>query len=146
MSQKMSKEDKILECEKYRDLILAVFEYEPMMAQKDLIPKINEHVEKGRLTILKYWFKCFIEGIIQSQDVKFTSFLKQKTGYDFDVFEKINNKIERIIKRNKINTDEEYRDILIYINNLIQSSIPNQERILLLNTLLAEYHIKIKKN
>ncbi len=145
MKNRLSFEHKKVECEKYKILILAVFEYEPIMARKDLIPKINEHVEKGRLTILKYWFKCFIEGIIENQDVKFTSFLKEKTGYDLDVFKKFNNKIERVIKRNKINTDEEYRDILIYLDNLIQSLNTNKERILHIDTLIAAYDIKIKE-
>ena len=156
----MASEDKQQELIKYRALATAAIDYTidafwSQQAPFDLAPFIDnlnglkntveEDYQKGRLGKLKQAFRSFSEGPLESRLLGFNTYIKEKTGYDIDIFESFNNRITTIITRNKINTENEYRDVLSAVDFLCQSEHPDKGKIDILNNLLAEFDEKLDK-
>ena len=58
---------------------------------------VGKHFQKGRLTILKQWFRDLTEMQIETKDFKFSAYLKEKTNYDIDIFKSFYDRIDKII-------------------------------------------------
>ena len=154
----MTKEEKQKELEKYRTLNLATLDYyiESSMLKiktedfdsdqhyKSLKPLVEENFEKGRLTRLKQWFRDLIEMMVENEDFEFNKFIKNRTGYDIDIHSKLKKRIERIIKREKIKTEDEYRDILNMVDNLCQQPTLEKPKLDLLNSMLLDFDNRIR--
>lgn len=149
----MNKEEKAEELVKYRKLILAAVDYSleyhvPHMKQegfdfvahwKSIKEQAEEHFRKGRLTMLKNWFRDLIEMQLEEGDLKFNQFLIDRTGYDIDIFKAYNQRIERIIAKGKITTDHQYYEINQMVDQLCQMTPTDSAKIEVLNKMLAEY-------
>ena len=154
----MTKEEKHKELEKYRDLNLATLDYyieSPLLKiktddfdsdqhYKSLKPVVEENFQKGRLTRLKQWFRDLTEMMVENEDFEFNEFIKNRTGYIVDINSKFIKRIERIIKREKIKTEEEYRDILIMVDNLSQQQTLEKPKLDLLNSMLLEFDNRLR--
>lgn len=149
---------------KYRDLVLATIDY---YVDNELI-KINtpdfdslEHFnslklqtqvyfQKGKLNRLKQWFRDLTEMPIETVDLKFNSYLKDKTQYDIDIFKSYFDRIERIIAKGKITTDNQFYEINSMVDQLCQIPPVDENKIEVLNKLLGDYEQrksrKTKKN
>jgi hypothetical protein len=147
--------DKISELKKYRDLVFATLDYnienELLRNNKDsfasghfkqLKLEAEEHFKKGRLTILKQWFHDLVENEIETRNFKFNQYLLEKTNYDVDIFKSFYEKIDKIINSGKIKTENQYRDLLMYVVELAHSTPIVQEKIELVNKFLLEYYQK----
>jgi len=150
---KLSKDEKQAELTKYRDLVLATLDYyldnKVMQIKADdfdstehyngLKKQTEEHYQKGRLTRLKQWFRDLTEMQIETGDLKFNKYLEDKTKYDIDIFKSYFQRIDKVIDKGKITTDNQFYDINMMVDQLCQTEPVDNKRIEILNRLLSEY-------
>jgi len=150
---KLNKEEKQVELQKYRDLVLATLDYyldkkemhiktadfDSTEHYKGLKLQTEEHYRKGRLSRLKQWFRDLTEMQVETRDLKFNKYLQDKTKYDIDIFKSYFQHIDNIIEKGKITTDDQFYDINIMVDQLCQTKPIDDNRIELLNGLLSEY-------
>jgi hypothetical protein len=148
----LDKEKKI-ELKKYRDLVIATIDYyldfeiikiktadfDSDEHYKSLKIKTEDHFRKGRLTRLKQWYRDLTEPMIETVDLKFNDYIQSKTRYDIDIFKSFYDRIDKIIEKGKITTDNQFYDVNIMVNELSQSEQPDIEKIDKLNELLADF-------
>jgi hypothetical protein len=152
---KLNNNEKTEELVKYRDLVLAAIDY-----FIDHIPKIKtadfdsdehfkglkietiESFKKGRLSKLKQWFRDLTEMQIETRDFKFNKYIKDKTSYDIDIFDAYFKRIEKVIDKGKITTDNQFYDINMMVDYLCQSTPVDNQKIELLNRLIADYEAR----
>lgn len=150
---KLNKEEKQSELSKYRALVLATLEYylENNIMQiisaefdstehfKELIIKTEEHYQKGRLTRLKQWFRDLTEMQVETGDLKFNQYLQNKTKYNIDIFKSYYQRVDKVIEKGKITTDNQFYEINMIVNQLSQAEPVDNSKIEILNRLLIEY-------
>lgn len=149
----MDKEEKQAELEKYRDLVLATLDY--YLDKKEMHTKsanfdfvehfkglkiqTEDHYHRGRLSKLKQWFRDMTEGHIEARDLKFNKYLQEKTNYDVNIFSAYIQRVEKLIEKGKITTNNQFYDINILVDQLSQNEPVNQIKIEILNQLLRQY-------
>jgi hypothetical protein len=150
---KLNKIEKQAELEKYRDLVLATLDYyldnkdsqiktadfDSTEHYKGLKIQTEEHYQKGRLTRLKQWFRDLTEMQIETGDLKFNKYLQDKTKYNIDIFKSYFQRVDKVIEKGKITTDNQFYDINIMIDQLCQTEPIDKERIEILGRLIIEY-------
>lgn len=153
---KLNKEEKQTELEKYRNLVLATLDYyiENKVMQiktadydstehfKSLKLQTEENYQKGRLSRLKQWFRDMTEMQIETKDLKFNKYLQEKTNIDIDIFKSYFQRIDKIIEKGKITTDNQFYDLNILVDQLCQTEPIDTNRIENLNRILREYEQK----
>lgn len=157
---KINKDEKQAELLKYRDLVLVAIDYyldnkemqintvDFDFAQhfKGLKKQTEEHFQKGRLSRLKQWFRELTEMPIETKDLKFHEYLKSKTKYDIDIFQSYFQRIDRIIEKGKITSDNQFYDVNIMVDQLCQTKPIDNKKIGILNKLLSDYERRKTKN
>ena len=137
----------------YRDLVLASLDYylETGLMKiktdaydsdehfKKLKREAEVHCKKGRLTLLKRWFRDFTEMQVEECDLVFNKYLQVKTGYDIDIFRSYHQRVDRVVEKGRITTDNQFYDITIMVDQLCQIEPVDHGRIELLNRLLSAY-------
>jgi hypothetical protein len=155
-TEKLNIAEKTLELIKYRDLVLATIDYyldnqlikiksadfDSTEHFKSLKLQTQEHFTKGRLTRLKQWFRDMTEMQVETGDLKFNKYLRDRTQYDIDIFQSYFQRIDKIIEKGKITTDNQFYDINSLVNQLCQSEPVDKERIEKLNSLLLNYETR----
>jgi hypothetical protein len=150
---KIKKDEKQAELLKYRNLVLATIDYyidnkvmqiktadfDSEEHYKGLKIQTEEHYQKGRLTRLKQWFRDLTEMQVETGDLKFNKYLQDKTKYDIDIFKSYFQRIDKVIAKGKITTDNQFYDINMMVDQLCQTEPADNERIEILNRLLSEY-------
>ena len=148
IKKQANKDEKEHELLKYRNLILATIDYPNGIhySSKSLKLETEEHYKKGRLTILKRWFRDLTEMYIENKDLKFNKFLQEKTNTDIDIFKSYFDRIDKIIKNGKIISDNQFYDIGIFVNELCQTEPIDENKIQILNSMLIKYEQRKRKN
>ncbi len=151
MKQKLSDIEKENELKELRSILMATLDYNiekhsPMGIEftnhfEKLKTEVEEHFEKKRLTRLKVWLKCLTEEPRETEDFNYQSYIKEKTGFEIDIFANFRKRIDKIIKRKKIRNEHEYRDVESMVDQLCQQQIVDNAKIDLLNALLSDYYI-----
>lgn len=150
---KLNKEEKQTELEKYRDLVLATLDYyldnkemhfktadfDSFEHYKGLKTQTEELYRKGRLTRLKQCFRDLTEMQIETGDLKFNKYLQEKTKYQIDIFKSYYQRVDKIIEKGKITTDNQFYDINIMLDQLCQTEPVDNEKIEILNKLIGDY-------
>lgn len=150
---KISNADKDVELAKYRDLVTATLDYhidnkefqiktedfDSDSHYKKLKEQTTEHFQKGRLTKLKQWFRDLTETQRETGDFKFNNYLKTKTGHDIDIFQDYYDRVDKIIAKGKITTDNQFYDVNSMVDQLSHAIPVDKERLTGLNNLLADY-------
>jgi hypothetical protein len=151
--KKLNKDEKQEELVKYRDLVLATLDYyidnkemqiktadfDSVKHYKGLKIQTEGNFQKGRLTRLKQWFRDLTEMQVETGDLKFNKYLQDKTKYDIDIFKSYFQRVDKIIEKGKITTDNQFYDINIMVDQLCQTEPVDSEKIEILNRLLGGY-------
>ena len=151
--KKLNKEEKKELLIKYRDLVVATLDYYLHNQQfqiqsaavdsqsyfQGLKTQTEAHFQKGRLTLLKQWFRDLTEMPVETRDLKFNQYLQEITGYDIDIFKAYFQRIDNVVDKGKISTDNQFYDIRIMADHLCQNDPVDEEKVELLNRLLQEY-------
>lgn len=148
-----NQDEEIAELRKYFDLVTAAIDYSlenPFMKietadfdsyQHYMALKIQaeEHFQKSRLTKLKQWFRDLTEMYIESGDLKFNQYLKNKTIYQIDIFESYFKCVDQIVENGKITSESQFYKINSMVDQLCQIDPVDSEKIEKLNKLLRNY-------
>ena len=114
-------------------------DFDSLEHYKGLKTQTEEHYQKGRLTRLKQWFRDLTEMQVETGDLKFNKYLQDKTNYDIDNFKSYFQRVDKVIEKGKITTDNQFYDINIMVDQLCQTEPVDSEKIEILNRLLSEY-------
>lgn len=150
---KLNNKEKQVELQKYRDLVLATLDYyletkeiqiksadfDSIEHFKGLKKQTEEHFQKGRLSKLKQWFRDMTEVYAEAGDLNFNKYLQDKTKYQIDILKSYPQRVDKVIEKGKITTDNQFYDINIMVDKLCQTKPLNKKKIEFLNTLLADY-------
>lgn len=149
----VSKEEKQAELTKYHALAVATIDYylenhltDIKAADFDsdnyyamLKIQAQDLFQKGKLSQLKQWFRDFTEMLIEEPDFNFNTYLREKTGYEIDLLKSFYDRIDKIVNRGKITSHNQYYEINVMIEQLIQVQPIDKDKIKVLNNLLAGY-------
>jgi hypothetical protein len=152
-NNKLNKDEKQIELQKYRDLVLATLDYyldnketqiktadfDSIEHYKGLKTQTEDHFQKGRLTRLKQWFRDLTEMQVETGDLKFNKYLQDKTKYETDIFKSYFERVDKVIEKGKITTDNQFYDINMLVDQLCQTEPVDNRKIEILNNLLANY-------
>ena len=151
--KKISKKEKDAELKKYRDLVLATIDYyldskeayiktadfDSTEHYKGLKTQTDEHFQKGRLTKLRQWFRDLTEMQIETRDLNFHKYLRDKTKYDIDIFKSYFQRVDDVIEKSKITSDNQFYEVSMMVDQLCQSEPVDNKKIEILNKLLRDY-------
>ncbi len=151
-----NKEEKLRELEKYRSLNIAAIDYfletGTMKVQttdfdsNQYLQSLKNQVEglykKGSLTKLRQYFQYLTEPQRETEDLKFLVFLKERTGFEIDIFQRFYDRIDKIISKGKIVTANQYRDTLSMVDKLTQMEKVDTLKIEALNSMLLDFEKK----
>lgn len=154
MSTNKLNNEKQIELQKYRDLVLATLDYyldnkeiqiksadfDSIEHFKGLKKQTEEHFQKGRLTRLKQWFRDLTEMYVEAGDLKFNKYLQDKTKYEIDIFRYYFQRVDKVIEKGKITTDNQFYYINTMVDQLYQANPLDNKKIEILNNLLADYN------
>jgi ERCC4-related helicase len=157
--KKLNKDEKQEELVKYRDLVLATLDYyldnyDIQIKTSDFDSKehyeglkiqTEEHYQKGRLTRLKQWFRDLTEMQVETRDLKFNKYLQDLTKYNIDIFKSYFQRVDEIIEKGKVTTDNQFYDINIMVDKLCQTEPVDNNKLEILNRLLSEYEQRKSK-
>ena len=146
-------DDKESELLKYRDLLVATIDYylnskimqiktadfDSDEYYKGLKKQTEEHFKKGRLTILKQWFRDLTEMQVETRDFHFNEYLQEKTKYNINIFTSYFQRVNKVIEKGKIASDNQYYDIKIMVDQLCQTTPVDNQKIEILNKLLGDF-------
>ena len=76
---------------------------------------------------------------VETGELKFNKYLQDKTNYDIDIFKSYFQRIDKVIEKGKITTDNQFYDINVMVDQLCQTEPVDNEKIEILNRLLSEY-------
>lgn len=155
----LDKNEKQVELEKYRDLVVVTLDYhlsangmrirtanfDSTDYYKRLKVHVEEHYQRGRLTILKQWFRDLTEMFVECGDLAFSKYLQDNTNYDVNIFQSYFDRIEKIINKGKITSDNQFYDINIIVDRLCQIEPVDSEKIEALNRLIRDYEERKSK-
>lgn len=147
------------ELKQYRDLVIATLDYYLDNSQmwlrihgsdgssyfEKLKVQTEVHFQNGRLTILKQLFRDLTEMPIETRDLKFNKYLQHKTGYEIDIFKSYYQRVDQVIEKGKITTDNQFYDVKIMVDQLCQTEPIDEEKIDILNRLLSGYEQRAPK-
>jgi hypothetical protein len=150
---KLNKNEKQAELKKYRELVLATLDYyldnkemhfktadfDSVEHYKGLKTQTEEYFQKGSLSRLIQWFRDLTEMQVEKRDLKFNKYLHDKTKYEIDIFRSYFQRVDKVIAKGKISTDNQFYDINIMVDQLCQTEPVDKEKIEILNRLLGDY-------
>lgn len=76
---------------------------------------------------------------VETGDLKFNKYLQDKTKYNIDIFKSYFQRVDKVIEKGKITTDNQFYDINIMVDQLCQNEPVDNMKIEILNRLLADY-------
>lgn len=152
----MTPEERQSELKRYKDILLATLdflierskginygEFDLTAHFQQLKEQTEEHYLKGRLSRLKQWLRDMTEEQRETGDLSFGRYIKEKTGYDIDIFGSFQKRTDKIIERIRIKTENEYRDVMSMVDSLCHQTPVDKERVDRLNNLLIDFDVKV---
>ena len=127
----LTKHEKTAKLLYHRDIILATIDYiiagigdEQSLDHRDII---LEHYEKQKGQTVKYYHARRLDRLQQKLgnlikgpqgrgDLNFDTYIKQKTGHEIDIFEKIRKRTDAIIEQGQIRNGKDLNDIAKFFN------------------------------
>jgi hypothetical protein len=149
----LTPEQKQTELERHRNLLLATLDYlEQHLGGSfvyDRYDPVTEYYQQQKIQTEKYFKQRRLDRLqqrlasltkgLQNRDaLAFTTYIKEKTGYDIDIFEDLRKRVAVIVAQNEIRSQNELNDIgtmLHYYNETSQ----NGEEVEKVKSLLTYY-------
>lgn len=155
----MTPEQKKLELQRYRSILLATLDYlEKHLGSSilyDQYDPVAEYYQQQKIKTEKYFkhrkldrlhqqFATLTKGLQNRVDLKFPSYIKEKTGYDIDIFEDRRKRVDTIIGQNEIRGEKELNDVGTMLR--YYQALTDKQKIEKLNALLTSYFQKKNEN
>ena len=149
----MANEQKQFDLEKYYTIVLATIDYLRERVERsfifDGIDSVAEYYHEQKIQAEKNFEQCRLDrlqkrlisltkGLQHKVDLNFSAHIKEKTGYEVDIFDDLRKRTEVIITQGKISNQKDLNDV----SNALEwyKQIRNEEeKIKKLNDLLIKY-------
>ena len=107
--------------------------------------KIEKYLQQQRLDKLKRKLEPFLEMLLPDADRKFSKYIKEKTGYEINLFEDLQKRIEAVLLQDDIRIEKESDDVARMLTYFDENSISG-DKVEKLRLLLGNYcEIELKK-
>lgn len=154
----MTPEELQIQLQHHRDILFATIDYmisvhgesfvvdnenhiqEHYERQKD---QVNKYFKQRRLDRLQQKLATLTNSMERSMDLNFFTYLKEKTGYEINIVEKLRERVDIILSQSEIRNDKEANDIGNMLHYLTEATTPGDE-VAKLESLLLQYHNKRK--
>ena len=122
----MTREQKQTELQRHRTILLATLDYlEQHFGGSFVVDEVDfiaEYYQQQKLQTEKYFkqrrldrlqqqLARLIKGLQSGKGLDFTLYIKEKSGYDIDIFEDLKKRVAAIIAQNEIRSQKELSDI-----------------------------------
>jgi hypothetical protein len=149
----MAPEEKQLELHRHRAIMLATLDYlEKRLGGSfvyDQYDPVTEYYQQQKVQTEKYFKQHRLDRLQQRlaslskelqnrADLNFTSYIKEKTGYDIDIFEDLRKRIGVINAQNEIRSQNELNDVGTMLHFYHETLVDGEEA-KKLQSLLADY-------
>lgn len=150
----MKSAERTIELQRHRSILLCTIDYILEKIASENLPKANfENVseyylkqqyqiekdfEMRRLSLLQQRLNKLIEFPTRKCDLTFCDYIKRETGYDIDIFENLQIRVEEIINKNQIKNKKEFSDVFIILDLYEQQSM-QQGKVAKIKSLLFNY-------
>lgn len=149
----MTREQKQTELQRQRTILLATLDYlEQHLGGSfvyDQYDPITEYYQQQKIQTEKYFKQRRLDRLqqrlssltkgLQNRDASaFTTYIKEKTGYDIDIFEDVRKRVAAIITQNEIRSPKELNDIFTKLHYFHETP-ESEEEAEKLKSLLADY-------
>ncbi len=154
--QELTPEQKQTELERHRALLLATLDYleqrlggsfvcddyDPVREyyQQQKI-QTEQYFKQRRLDRLRQRLSSHFKGLQNRVDLNFTSYLKEKTGYEIDIFDDLRKRVDAIVSQNEIRSQSELNDIGTMLH-FYQESAASGKEVEELKSLVTDYSQK----
>jgi hypothetical protein len=98
----------------------------------------EKYFNQGRLDRLQQRLKSLTKGLQNRNTLNFIAYIKEKTGYDIDIYEDLRKRVAAIIAQNEIRSQRELNDIGTMLHHFDETS-ENEEKVEKLKLLLTDY-------
>jgi hypothetical protein len=149
-------EEKQIELQRNREILLATIDYFILKHGDSFVldnqshkreyyeqqkAQVDKYYKQRRLDKLQQKLASLTKSIENSIDLTFSTYIKKRTGYDIDIFDKLKKRVDQILTKNKIENSKEENDIGTMLHYLIDTS-SSAEEVEKLKALLINYHGK----
>ena len=150
----MTTEEKNSELQRYRDILLATIDYlldrfggSFVVDQLDMTAEFYtqqkaqtlKNYKQRRLDRLQQRLKSLTKALQNEVDLNFATHIKEKTGFELDLFEDLKKRVDHILTLNEIRSEQELYDISTWLRYRQQESADG-EVVDKLKVLLSNYH------
>jgi hypothetical protein len=154
----MTTNEQQTELKRLREILIATIDYligiykksgqkfegfNPTDNLQELKKQTEELYKKGKTTKLKNWLRDLTEMPRETSDLNYVIYIKQTTGHDYNIFTSFNKRIDNIIAKGKISTENQYREVNSMVDFLCQTEPVDDKKIEILNNLLLDFQHKL---
>jgi hypothetical protein len=105
----------------------------------------EKYFKQRRLDRMQQRLASLSKGLQNRTDLNFASYIKEKTGYDIDIFEDLRKRVAAIIAQNEIRSQKELNDISKMLHYFHRTSDTGEE-VEDLNALISNYSQQANRN
>lgn len=149
----MTPEQKQSELERHRDILLATLDYLEERVGGSIVfdhyDPAREYYQQQKLQTEKYFMQRRLDRLQQRltsltkelrsrTDLAFAPYIKEKTGYDIDIFEDLRTRVAAIIAQNEIHRQNELNDVGTILHFYRETATDGKE-VEKLKSLLSDY-------
>lgn len=151
---KLTREEKQSELNRHRDILFATIDYLLQQAAsenllKDQFDIVAGYYKQQKLQIEKYFQKQRLDRLqkrlhhftmlpMRRVDLTFNDYIMGKTGYEIDIFESLQIRVEEIILQNQITNKKQLNDVATMLDYYNQKSVDAQ-KVDMLKSLVINY-------
>ncbi len=141
-----------------RDIIIATLDYlidgfnksgkkfesvNPADHFQELKKQTEELYRKGKTTKLRNWLRDLTEIPRETIDFNYVAYIKWTTGHDYNIFTAFYKRIDKIIAKGKISTENQFREVNSMVDFLCQFEPVDHKKIEVLNNLLLDFEHRL---
>ena len=98
----------------------------------------SDYYNQGNLEVLMQWFDDLIEPMLDNTDLEFIDYLKEVTGFDVNIYEKLEAEVDELLKQKEIKTGDEYESACMTFDYWIETK-PKDKKTAELSSLIMNY-------
>ncbi|MBN8835619.1 MAG: hypothetical protein J0I09_00015 [Sphingobacteriia bacterium] len=157
--RKLTPQEQQSELKRHKEILFATIDYilqnvKSENLDNDAFKTVEDYYRKQKLTIEKYFqehklallkqrLQTLTKIPLTKADLHFNNHIKQTTGYEIDIFQELQTRIQELIRQNKITNEKQLNDVAIKLALDKQKSSKSQT-VDILKSMVLNYATKAK--